>query len=1496
VSQNQNSKWYFGNLAGLDFMTTPPTILTNGMMSTQEGCASVSDALGNLLLYTDGITIWNRAHNIMANGSGLSGNSSTSQSGVVVKQPGNSNIYFVFTLGASGNANLHYSTVDMTLAAGDGSVIAKNILVSSNNSEKLTSVRHANGTDVWVLSHEGNSSNYRAYLVTALGVNLTAVVSPVGTGGNAPNYFCMKISPNGRKIAASLGFNSAFEILDFDNSTGIVSNPINLPSGVTGQAYGCEFSPDGTMFYGTAYNTGTILQWNLCAGSPTAIAASRYTVFNGLPAKGALQLAPDGKIYVSRYGQQMLGVINSPSVSGVGCTYVDPGLSISPRTCSYGLPNFITSGFKPAPPPFTYSVSNSYGCQTASFTAPSVINTLSITSCVASGYSLTGMLWIFGDPSSGVNNTSTLSSLSHAFTSLGTYTTQLILYYSSGGGTDTIKQIININQPCISVSSTSITCASLGSATVVATGGVGPYSYTWMPTAQITSVATGLSPGSYTLTVFDFGNNFTYTASTQFTSLIPLTGSIAASSSVSCFGASTGTGAITNLAGGSGANYYLWTNASQSISTAYTNSLSAGIWSVNVTDSLTGCQINQSFLITQAPQMFLNLSSSSNSVCSGGNIVLTGTNSGGTPGFSYTWTNGPQADTFTISQLSAGSYTYQLNSSDANNCLISNTIAINFVPNPTLTVGSVSICPLEFGVLNAIGATTYTWSNNSNGNSFIDNPAFTSQYSVVGSALGCTGIATASIILKPIPIVLISSNSPRCENTIAQLYSSGGVSYTWDGPLNYFSGVQNPTLNAISLNQAGVYNLTVTAANSCTASASTSVVVNSIPSVTATGATVCTSQTLNLTSNSVPGATFLWSGPIGFASNQQNPSIVNPGLNRSGIYFVRVTSAQGCTNIATAAVSVIPPPSLTVALSSHSLCFQAFNGSPNTITLTSGGANSYSLFTPDLTGSGNPAGPSTTVSTMPPYSSTLVLGTATIVGSNGVCTNSVTRNYSVIPNPTVVITPTPVICAGENYTYTSFGASSYVWTSSTPNFTTYNNGGVAVTHPSINSVFSVFGTSLGCNSASQTSSIQIIPLPVINLTPQQPTICLHEKTTLTANGTGTSFEWFPAEGLNNTAGMSVIASPPQTKNYTVVASANNCTNAANITVTVLALPQPTIINNKDKLCLDESINLKGEGGKTYDWFGPQNLFYSGQEINFRAASVHFSGDYTLTVTDENGCKGNTVTPIVIQALPQGNLGGFNENVCAPYCGDFSFLGVLLDAELTSTWQISNQTISSNSFSYCFSEAGTYTIAGRIFDAKTTCSNTVSYQIKVNSKPQADFYFSPLKPVEGIDEVIFTNASIGADQNKWNWFVNDAGKNTFQSENVSYKFDNSGLYTIAMVVSNKWNCADTAVRTIQVEKDFGMYIPNAFTPNNDGLNDEFKPVISPDSYRDASKYSLKVFDRWGHLIFESTDIENGWDGTNRTGVNSKSEVYAWRIEVTTLQGESKSLSGHVTLLR
>jgi len=177
-----------------------------------------------------------------------------------------------------------------------------------------------------------------------------------------------------------------------------------------------------------------------------------------------------------------------------------------------------------------------------------------------------------------------------------------------------------------------------GSATANIVGGIGgPFTYTWMPGAQTTSVATGLIPGSYTLSVHDASFNITYTIATTFTPAVPYTGTVQSSGVAAC---STGTVGIA-LSGGSGNSAYLWTNGASSFTTATLSGVPTGNYSVTVSDLLTGCVQSQSFSITQPPPVTLTLTATSPSACVNTLVVLTGTASGGTPGYSYSWTGGP---------------------------------------------------------------------------------------------------------------------------------------------------------------------------------------------------------------------------------------------------------------------------------------------------------------------------------------------------------------------------------------------------------------------------------------------------------------------------------------------------------------------------------------------------------------------------------------------------------------------------------------------------------------------------------------------------------------------------------------------------------------------------------------------------------------------------------------------------------------------------------------
>ena len=499
--QKESYNWYFGNQAGLSFSSSPVTVLTNGMLNSYESCSSISDINGNLLFYTDGITVWNRLHLTMANGNLLLGDSSSSQSGLIVKQPGNSSQYYIFSLDDwAGVDGLRYSVVNMSLAAGNGSVTSKNVAVYTPSTEKITAARHCNGTDVWIITHEWNNDNFRAYLLTSSGLSTSPVISSVGPVHNGQIYTtvgCLKASPSSKKLGMATYWNSiGIELYDFDNTTGTVSNPLQLSS--DNFAYGAEFSPDGSKFYGAFTDAGNqlILQWDLCAGNNSAILASEYTV--GSIYCGQMQRAPNGKIYVSTYGQSSLSVINNPNAAGASCGFAAFSQPLGGATSKSGLPQLAFS--RTPPPPFTYTAS----CGQAGFTSPPAAS--SVSSCAMSTFTLMNLNWNFGDPNSGASNTSTLSNPSHTFTGPGPFSVQLVFNYSCGGGSDTLRQVVQLpGASAIAIAGKTNICHG-GSTTLTASGAS---SYSWSTGSTNTSIVVS-PPNTTTYTLSATSGSCTY--------------------------------------------------------------------------------------------------------------------------------------------------------------------------------------------------------------------------------------------------------------------------------------------------------------------------------------------------------------------------------------------------------------------------------------------------------------------------------------------------------------------------------------------------------------------------------------------------------------------------------------------------------------------------------------------------------------------------------------------------------------------------------------------------------------------------------------------------------------------------------------------------------------------------------------------------------------------------------------------------------------------------
>lgn len=359
IGNKRANRWFFGQYAGLDFSNGFPIVDTTGALNTLEGCAAMCATDGTLALYTDGLTVWNREHNIMPNGTGLYGNRSSSQSALIVPAVGQDSLYYIFT---TGNVltpwALSYSLVDMRADSGRGAVTVKNVNVLTPVVEKLTGVRHCNGEDYWIITHGRFNDRFYAYHLGPNGLDTVPVISQSGVIPPATNnglVGCLKASPDGSKLAAASNWTTVpasynFETFDFDNRTGEISNPVMLNLVGDYNSYDVAFSQDGKLLYGSAFpsnwpNPDYLWQFDLGAGTAVDIVSNAINLTSsGTGILTGMQMGPDGRIYVSKGGDS-LGIIENPSVVGFGANYVSDGIYLETGRAQIGLPNFVNDYF-----------------------------------------------------------------------------------------------------------------------------------------------------------------------------------------------------------------------------------------------------------------------------------------------------------------------------------------------------------------------------------------------------------------------------------------------------------------------------------------------------------------------------------------------------------------------------------------------------------------------------------------------------------------------------------------------------------------------------------------------------------------------------------------------------------------------------------------------------------------------------------------------------------------------------------------------------------------------------------------------------------------------------------------------------------------------------------------------------------------------------------------------------------------------------------------------
>ncbi|GIV27350.1 MAG: hypothetical protein KatS3mg027_1164 [Bacteroidia bacterium] len=1046
----------------------------------------------------------------------------------------------------------------------------------------------------------------------------------------------------------------------------------------------------------------------------------------------------------------------------------------------------------------------------------------------------------------------------------------------------------------ITVSSTTYIPVNISVSNPPCNGGVGSatvlpynsnYNYTWTPALGSGTLGTNLPAGNYT--VYVSSNIGSCNGSGTFQIIQPPALSLTASQtqSVSCNGGNNGA-ANAFASGGVGGYTYTWTPSGGNNNSA--TNLMAGIYTISVSDANNCGPISTTVQIIEPPALSLTATQTQSILCNGGNNgSANAIASGGVGGYTYTWTPFG-GNNQTASNLTAGIYTITI--SDANFCgPISTTVQILEPPALSLTATqsqSVSCNGGNNGAANAtpnggVGGYTYTWSPTGGNNSSASGLTAGIYTLNVQDANGCSISDTVQILQPPaLSLTATQTQSVSCyggnDGTANSLASGGvgGYTYTW-AP----AGGNNSNASGLSAN---IYTIFVNDANNC--SISTTVQIIQPPALSLTASQT---QSVSCNGGNNGAANAFASGGVGGYTYTWTPS---GGNNNSatnltaGIYTISISDGNNCGPISTT-VQIIEPPalSLTATQTQSILCNGGNNGSANAI--VSGGVGGYT-YTWTPSGGNNQTATNLTAG----------IYTITISDANLCGPISTTVQIDEPPALSITVTGQSVTCYGyANGSATAnvtggVGGYSYTWTPGNAN-SQIVNGLLANTY-TVNV--------LDANNCFISASINIPqPSSVSLVTSPNQTICYGNSTNILANaGGGTppySYNW--NNGLPNSGGPHLVTLTSTTI-YTVQAvDAQNCTSPiGSIKITVLppllAAGMSTTICDGLSAEIYPTITSPGNGG-------PYTYLWSNMQTN---PTITIVGNYALgttniyTVSISDGCSNpDAITQITVNVNPNPVI-SFSANPvkgCVPLT--VSYFATSDGNNDTFHWYFDNEDESTNPNAITtYTLSGFYTptlVVTNSFGCVTT--SVAPNYIEVYPLPIADFEADPWGTTIVTPTINFVNTSNGAVSYLWNFGDYASPNNTTTVVNPSHEYTYSGTYTVTLIATNQYGCADYIAKVITIDPEFHLYIPNVFTPDGNGLNDVFQPKGIG---IDENDYKMLIFDRWGELIFESNNFQKGWDGSVK-GSSGKAtqDVYVYKIYVRDLKGNKHEFVGHVTCL-
>ncbi|THU30207.1 hypothetical protein FAM09_30360 [Niastella caeni] len=833
-----------------------------------------------------------------------------------------------------------------------------------------------------------------------------------------------------------------------------------------------------------------------------------------------------------------------------------------------------------------------------------------------------------------------------------------------------------------------------------------------------------------------------------------------------------------------GGSTYNWTGPNGFNSTSATPSITnvttaaSGTYTVVVTDG-NGCSAttNTTVTINALPTPTAN---SNTPQCAGSTLNLTATG-----GATYNWT-GPngfissQQNPMIFNVTTAASGIYTVIVTDGNGCsaTTNTTVTINALPTPTAGSNTPQ-CVGSTLNLTANGGTIYSWTAPNGFASNQQNPVITNvttaaavTYTVtVTDGNGCLATASTTVTINTLPVATASSNTPQCVGSTLNLAATGGTTYNWTGPNGFTSNTQNPSIAGVTTAASGVYTVVVTDGNGCSATTTTNVTINALPTPTASSNTPqCTGSTLNLTATG--GTTYNWTGPNGFTSNTQNPSIAGVTTAASGVYTVVVTDGNGCSGTTTTNVTINALPTPT-ASSNTPQCASV------TLNLTATGGTNYSWTGPNgfISSSATPSITNVT---------TAASGIYTVVVTNGNgCSATTTANVTINALPTPTASSNTPQCASGTLNLTVTGGTNYSWTG--PNGFTSSSATPSITNvtTAASGIYTVVVTNGNGCSATTTANVTINALPTPTASSNTPQ-CVGSTLNLTATG-GTTYSWTGPNGFtSNTqnpsiAGVTTAASGVYT---VVVTDGNGCSGTTTTNVTINALPTPTASSNTPQ-CASGTLNLTATGGTNYSWTGPNGFTSSSATPSITNVTTAASGIYTVVVTNGNGCSATTTANVTINALPTPTASSNTPqcasgtlNLTATGGTNYSWTGPNGFTSSSATPSITNVTTAAS---------GIYTV---VVTNGNGCSATTTTNVTINALPTPTASSNTPQCVGSTLNLAATGGTT------YNW----TGPNGFTSNTQNPSIAGvttaaSGVYTVVVTDGN--GCSATTTTNVTI---------------------------------------------------------------------------------------------------